>query len=202
MPEAASSSISPACAHITIERERPAAAEAKREQSGEIEQVGLVAWLSKMRARPVVGDELDRAESVGQVDGENCNEQHDDHGHRGERHKSPAEDKQSADHLDENRRPAEKEREWHANRVQDANEDVGATGEFSVAMLEKTVADDESKRQREEARRRRKRSEGKPAKCVSKLHAHCFDADRRLLPLLRSPRTQSSPHPRFRFSRA
>jgi hypothetical protein len=43
----------------------------------------------------------------------------------------PAEDKQSADHLDENRRPAEKEREWHANRVQDANEDVGATGELA-----------------------------------------------------------------------
>jgi hypothetical protein len=76
----------------------------------------------------------------------------------------PAEDKQSADHLDENRRPAEKEREWHANRVQDANEDVGATGEFGVAMLEKSVADNESKRQRKEAWRRGKRSEGKPAK--------------------------------------
>ena len=123
-----------------------------------------------MRARPVVGDELDRAEAVGQMHGENCNEQHDDHGHRGERHKSPAEDKQSADHLDENRRPAEKEREWHANRVQDANEDVGATGEFSVAMLEKTVADDESKRQREEARRRRERSEGERAKHRCKRH--------------------------------
>ena len=92
---------SPTCADITIERQRPGAAEAKREQSGEIEQVGLVPRLTEMRSRSVVGDELDRAESVGQMDGENCNEQDNDHGRGGERHKSPAEDEQSADHLDD-----------------------------------------------------------------------------------------------------
>src|ERR1700730_13865291 len=86
--------------------------------------------------------------------------------------------------------------------MQDGNEDVGASSEFGVAMLEKSVTHVESKRQREEARRRRERSEGERAKQRCKRHMHCFDGDRRLLPLLRSPRTQSSPHSRFRFFRA
>ena len=38
--------------------------------------------------------------------------------------------------------------------LQDANEDVGATGEFGVAVFKKSVADHESKRQREKAWRR------------------------------------------------
>jgi hypothetical protein len=92
----------------------------------------------------------------------------------------------------------------YADRRQDGNEDVGASSEFGVAMLEKSVTHDESKRQREEARQRWERSEGEPAKHRCKRHVHCFDVDRRLLPLLRSPRTQSqsSPHSRFRFFRA
>ena len=145
---------------MAIERKRPGAAEAKREQSGEIEQVGLVARLSEMRARSVVGDELDRAEAVREMDGENRNEQDDDHGQGGKRHKSPEEDEQPADQLDENCRPAENEWEWHADRVQDANEDVGAAGKLGVTMGQKSEAGDKPKRQREKTGRGAKRSEG------------------------------------------
>jgi hypothetical protein len=45
--------------------------------------------------------------------------------------------------------PSREKCEWHAHRVQDGNENVRATGEFGVAVLKKSVADHESKRQRE-----------------------------------------------------
>jgi hypothetical protein len=60
--------------------------------------------------------------------------------------------------------------------VQDANEDVWTTSELGVAMLEKSVADDESERQREQTRRRRKRSEGQSPKCGRERHVNGFDA--------------------------
>jgi len=55
--------------------------------------------------------------------------------------------------------------------MQDANEDVGATGEFGVAVLKKSVADDQSKRDCEPILGNRQRSEGQTAKCQSKRHA-------------------------------
>ena len=94
-----------------------------------------------MSARRVVGEELDRAEPIRKMHGDNRDEQHDDHGQGGERHESPKKDEQSADHLDENRSPSQKERERHADRVQDADEDVGTAREFGVAVLEEPVSD-------------------------------------------------------------
>ena len=78
-----------------------------------------------MGARRVVAEELDRAETVGKMDGQNRNEQHDNHGRRGERQKSPAENEHAANDLDNDRRPAEEKSEWHADRVQDCDESSG-----------------------------------------------------------------------------
>ena len=44
--------------------------------------------------------------------------------------------------------------------MEDADEDVGATGEFGVAVRQKSVADDQPKGQRERTRRRGKGSDG------------------------------------------
>jgi hypothetical protein len=85
-----------------------------------------------------------RSKALGKVDGERRDQQHDDHGHGSERHESPEENEQPADDLNDNRRPAEKRSEWHAHRVQDGNELIRAASEFGVAVLKKTVADDES----------------------------------------------------------
>jgi hypothetical protein len=89
------------------------------------------------------------------MDGEYRDQQHDDHGQRGERHKSPAEDQQSANDLDNDRGPAQKKCEWHADRVQDGDEVVRTASEFGVAVFEKSVADDESKRDGEPIPRNR-----------------------------------------------
>ena len=139
----------PARVDITIQRQRPCASEAQRQQSGEIKEVRLIAGLPEMRAGPVVGEKLDGAESVGEMDGEDRDKKHHDHGARGERNKSSQKDKQSARHLNDNSRPAEEKREGHADRVQNANEHVRAASELGVAVLEKSVAHNQSKRQRE-----------------------------------------------------
>ena len=96
----------PAALQIAIQRERPCASDAEREEARDIEQVGLITGLAKMRARRVVGHELDRAEPVRKMDGKDRNQQHDNHRHRGERHKGASEYQQSAADLNDDRRPA------------------------------------------------------------------------------------------------
>jgi hypothetical protein len=70
-----------------------------------------------------------------------------------------------------NRSPAQKEREWHADRVQDGNKVVRTARKFGVAVFDKSVADDESKRDCEPTPRNRKRRESEPPKERIELHA-------------------------------
>jgi len=165
-----------------------------------------------MRSRRVVGEELDRAKAVREMDGENRNQQHDDHERGRERHKSPAEDEQAANDLDDDRRPPQKKCEWHAHRVQDADEVVGTASELGVAVLKESVADDQSKRQRKETGRRWKRGKGQSPKYGSEPHVDSFATVGRLLRLVGSSplrieplsrdhilnERRSSWHPRFR----
>ena len=76
-----------------------------------------MAGLAEVRARRVVGHELDRAEPVGKMDGEDRNQKHHDHRHSSDGHKGAREDQQSTDDLNDDRRPTQQVRERHANGV-------------------------------------------------------------------------------------
>ena len=134
-----------------------------------------------MRARCVIGEKLDRAETVGKMDGQCSNEEHDNHRYGGERHEGPDEDEQSANYLDNDRSPAQKKREWHADRVQDANEVVGTASEFGIAVFEKSVAHNQSKRDCEPILRNRERRKSEPPKERIERHTACFGANAAML---------------------
>jgi hypothetical protein len=117
-----------------------------------------------MRSRRVVGQELDRAEAIWKMDGEDRDQKHDDHRHSGERHERAQEDKQPADNLDDDRRPAKQIRERHADGVQHADEGIGAARQFRIAMLDKAEPDDQPERDREPILRNRERRKSEPPK--------------------------------------
>src|SRR5947207_4690696 len=71
---------------IAIHGEGPCASEAEREEPRDVQQVGLITGLTKVRARRVVGHKLDRAEPVRKMDGEDRSQQHHDHRHGSDGH--------------------------------------------------------------------------------------------------------------------
>src|ERR1700733_7697330 len=60
----------PASLQIAIHRKGSCAPDAERKEPRDVQQVRLIAGRAEVCARRVVGHELDRAESVGKMDGE------------------------------------------------------------------------------------------------------------------------------------
>ena len=127
-----------------------------------------------MRARCVISEKLDRAETVGKMDGQRAARQPSAGRRRAE---SSDEDEKSPNHLDNDRSPAQKKCEWHTHRVQDADEVVETASEFGIAVLEKSVAHNQSKRDCKPILRNRERRESEPSKERFDHHRACFEAN-------------------------
>ena len=77
---------------MAIHRQGARASNAKRKESRNIKQVRFISGLAEVRARRIVGHELDRAEPVGKMNGENRDQEHNDHRRRSEGYESARED--------------------------------------------------------------------------------------------------------------
>jgi hypothetical protein len=149
---------------MSVDREGAGAGDAERGQAGHVEQVGLVARLTEMGACRIIGQQLHRAEAVGQVDRDDRHCQHHEHRHRGERHEGAEQDHHPADELDDHRAPAEQLGERHADRPEDRDELLGSAQELRQAVREEAVAGDEAQRDRVPRGRHRQRRDGEPSK--------------------------------------
>jgi hypothetical protein len=111
------------------------------------------------------------------MDGEDRDEKHDNHRRGCEGNNGSEQDERPADELDDDRRPAKQIREGHADRVQHADESIGAASQFRIAMLDKAEPGDQPKRDRKPTLRNRERSKSEPPKERIERHTTCFAAN-------------------------
>src|SRR5882724_8767429 len=67
--------------------QRSRTAQDQRHEAGEVQEVTLIAWWSKLRAGSSHGHQLDRTEPVGQMHGKNSHQQKRCHRQADQRHK-------------------------------------------------------------------------------------------------------------------
>src|SRR5262249_50671581 len=90
------------------------------------------------------GDELDRAEAIGQMHGEHGNHENADERHADERDEGTDEHCETAEHLNQYCHPGHKVRVGNAQGLKNGDKSARAADEFGIAMLHKSDADDKA----------------------------------------------------------
>src|SRR5882672_3334861 len=127
----------------TIDGQRPGTTQYKRRKTGEIQKVGFISGLSKLRTRSRHRHQLDRAEAVRQMHGKYRYQQDRSHRYAGRRHESPYGYCQTAEYFDQHGDPCREVWSGHAQVMQDHGERLRAPGEFGKTMFNEAVPDDE-----------------------------------------------------------
>ena len=117
----------------------------KRDKTGDVEEIAFVSGRSELS--PAAGDthQLDGAEAVGQMHGEDSDRQQDDGGNAYECDEGSDEDRDAAANFGGNGKPGHELRRGDADGVEDGGERGRSLVPFRETMGQKSVADDQSK---------------------------------------------------------
>src|SRR6266403_1944870 len=122
---------------------RPRTTEYERRKASKIEQIKLVARRSKLGPAGRHTQQLDRAESVGEMDSQHRYDENRGHWQTYKWDESSEQDGETANEFGHNGEPCHEMRRGHADRMQDAAEGFRSPGKFREAMLHETIANNQ-----------------------------------------------------------
>src|SRR5215831_9360851 len=133
---------------IAVDRPGSRTHQRKRDDGCDVQEIAFVSGRSELWASVADAQHLDRAETIGQMNREDCYGEQDDAGNAHQRDEGSQQEGHATQKFSGGREPSHHVRCRNTDSVKDRRERFGASVPFRKPMCEKSIANDQSKRDR------------------------------------------------------